>query len=96
MNYLLAGLDAQIGKIKLGDGQDGGVTVDWLTFEIPGRGTFGIPFHDGPSVKILGHAVWHRESGSDIGDITLSPSYHVPGHVHGWIKNGAWVDCGDI
>lgn len=51
---------------------------------------------DGPPTYIDGHPVWQRQSGTTVADLTLSPSYLVPELVHGWIREGQWIDCGDI
>lgn len=85
-------MDGGISTLKL---EVDGRTFAWLTFEI-GPTMYGVPYHDGPpEVTADGHRIWHRESGSTIEDLTLSPSYHVRGRVHGWIRDGRWVDCGD-
>lgn len=54
-----------------------------------------IPFADQRGKDPEGGPVWKRDSGSTVDNMTLSPSYHLPTScgLHGWVRNGEWVDC---
>lgn len=92
-----------------------GVRGLWFMCPLPecGHGCL-MPFHDGPLVKIPRadgegqHVIWHRDGGSTIADLTLSPSYLLSGQytdgagvvrkvptcgLHGYVRDGQWVPC---
>ena len=39
--------------------------------------------------------IWKVVSGSGLADFTFAPSYYLPTScgLHGWVRNGHWVDC---
>lgn len=88
MSQPLAKLDAEIRSLNLGGDQ----VVRRLLFSVDGV-SCGIPYHDGPAQPVNGVNVWHRESGATLNDLTLSPSYHVPGKIHGFVRDGCWVSA---
>lgn len=37
---------------------------------------------------------WARE-GETFETLTLEPSIHYPGHLHGWVEDGQWIDISE-
>lgn len=83
-----------------------GVSVTVLLFHLRGN-FYAVPFNETGATITYGdgkqYLVWKQESGSNIGDLTLSPSYlvyeldasgnRIGERLHGWVRNGRWEDC---
>lgn len=80
-----------------------GVRVTYLIMDCPLRGcdhTVWIPYQSGGGVLPDGRPIWDHVAGTDVNDMSLSPSYHLmtsDGHcgLHGFVRSGYWVGCAE-